>query len=345
MIIKMAFVLPAIALAKGALAGITIHNAGKAARRVANSFDPSHVLSEPINSMIGANIHDIGHFTFSKSNKFGRFFQKSTLADMTIAAKRATEGKVFANRSPAGLLMYGIEPMKAMAVNEANLATHALPKIVTQGYKVGNIKIGGGMFDGNRLNVDYIKNKLEHADKLDRTAFGLQVAVPALSMKKEYDNQKLKGEDTKTAIKSSLKSGLTTAALTSVPIGFVRAVALNPAAKAHRALSRDSGYGYELLRDASREAEKSLNRPSIINYSKHMYKTPEQNAKGILGKVYGDTLKTAFGQKTMKGHSKETGYYYDKNEVASDAPFDWAVKKTKRVVTKLDNVLSGNLGK
>ena len=318
---------------------------GSKALDVGASFNPIGHLKSPINLMLGANIHDLPHFAFGKSNKFGKFFQKATIADAIVAAKNGMDGKVYANRKPLGLALYGLEPMKAMAMHEANLAGGALPKIIGSGYKVGKHQIGG-MFRGNKLDTELVKKSLTQANRIDRLAFSAQVGLPTIAGGKEYQLQKERGADTKTAVKAGLKAGLTNAAIVAPLIAIPRSMFLHPAAQIHKTLSKDGNYGYGLLEDAAVAAEKTMNRPTMFNYSKALYTTPERNAKGILGKVYGDSLKRLFGQKVIKGHKKNVGYvYHGTPEAEDETPLKWGVGKAKRTINRIDNILSGNLGK
>jgi len=74
MIIKLAF--DPISLATGAGAAY----AGKA-------------MGSAVNTAISNQLHDIPNFISSKANKFGKFIQRSTLADTIIAAKKEQKAR------------------------------------------------------------------------------------------------------------------------------------------------------------------------------------------------------------------------------------------------------------
>lgn len=286
----------------------------------------------PLDAAFTGNLHDVANLMTSKSNAFGKTVQKLVLSDTIIAAKKASEGQVYANRKLLPTLLYATQPLKALALYETNTAVGKLPKAITK-----------SMFDGNKLNVERLKGTLGFANALDRTAFTAQVAVPTLVAGKEYENQRLQGKSVKESLKSGLKSGLTTAAVVDPLLALPRKAILAPAAEAHKALSKDLGYGYQLLEDSARSAEKSLNRPKFLNYSKAFYTTPEKNLRGI-SRLPGDTFKKAMGQKLVTRYDPKEGYIYEgQRTTPKTKPLDQHVRRAKQAIHKLDGILAGHL--
>ena len=222
------------------------------------------------NIVIGSNIHDLGHFLFSKANRLGKATQRAAISDAIIAAKMAKDGKVWGNRTIPGLAMYNLMNQKALAMHETNQIVHAMP-----GFMKDNLLA----FDkNNKLNVDRLKKTLNLADGANDAAFALQVAAPATFGVHDYVEAKRRGKSTNKAIRSGL-SGAGKGAAISVGLMLPRA-ALSGSAGINQLLKKDKNYGYDLMEEAANSASISMNRPSLLNYSKHVYVTPEQNLKG-----------------------------------------------------------------
>lgn len=260
--------------------------AGSASRRV-------------LGAAVGNQLHDIGHFMTSKSNILGKAIQKASLADTIIAAKKGSEGKIWANRKLLPSLFFGEQEGKTIASMGANVTSGSIPK-------------SKYLFKGNKLQVNRLKNVLGTARVIDRGALAGQVAAPTYlgyrDFKHEYDNSHDMGK----AIKHGL-GGVAIGGLIAGGLELPRRLA-GGASQLHKHLRADNNYGYGLLEGASKAAETSMNRPKMFNYSNHFYKTPEENAKGWTGKILGDNFKGLLGQKRMKGYDKIKGYHYGEDE-------------------------------
>ena len=265
-------------------------------------------------------LHDLPHFISSKSNRFGKFIQRSIIADSIIAAKKGTEGKIYANRKLgptaffAGVpgVNFGASPQegKSVAVMEANLLGANIP-----GLKY--------LYKGNKLQTNRVKAVLGAARTVDRTAATAQIAAPvymgAKSFKQEYDKSGNIDKATKKGIIGAAEGGLISGGL-EIPRRLAAKSSI-----LHKTLSKDSGYGYKVLEEASKHAEKSMNRPKMFNYSNFFYTTPEKNLKGISGKVFGNTFAHMMGQRTPKGYDPIKGY-------------DYGEKPSQGVIDKIDSI-------
>jgi hypothetical protein len=252
-----------------------------------------------LGAAIGNQLHDIGHFLTSKSNRVGKAIQKASLADTIIAAKKGSEGKVLANRKLLPSLFFGEQEGKTLASMGANVAASGIPKSKL-------------LFKGNKLQVGRLKGALHTARVIDRGALAGQVAAPTYlgyrDFKHEYEHSHDLGKATRRGLAGAAVGGLIAGGL-EIP----RRIA-GSASNLHKHLRADNNYGYHLLEGASKAAEKSMNRPKMFNYSNHFYKTPEENAKGWTGKILGDNFKRALGQKPIKGYDKVKGYHYGEEE-------------------------------
>lgn len=252
-----------------------------------------------INAAVSNQLHDIPHFITSKSNRLGKAIQKATLADSIIAAKRGSEGKVWANRKLLPSVFFGDQEGKSIAAYETNAVAGNIPKLKH-------------LFKGNKLQVSRVKKVLGTARVVDRGALAGQIAAPTYLGYRDYKHEYEKSGDRAKAFKRGMV-GAATGGLIAGGLEIPRRLA-GKMSGLHSHLNKDNGYGYKLLEQASHSAEKSMNRPSILNYSKHFYATPEENAKGWTGKIVGDNLKRALGQKPAKGYDSVKGYIYPEDK-------------------------------
>ena len=283
MIIKLAF--DPISLATGAGAAY----AGKA-------------MGSAVNTAISNQLHDIPNFISSKANKFGKFIQRSTLADTIIAAKKGTEGKVWANRKLLPSLFFGNQEGKTIAMMEANTVARNTPGLKH-------------LFKGNKLQVNRVKGVLGAARAVDRGALTAQIAVPTFMGGHAFKNEYDKSGNMKKATRKGL-IGAATGGLIAGGLEIPRRLA-GGASHLHGVLSKNKGYGYKLLEEASHSAEKSMNRPGILNYSKRFYSTPESNLKAPTGRIFGNGLRKLMGQSTVKKFDPIKGYVHGDEKPAS----------------------------
>ena len=249
---------------------------------------------------VSNQLHDIGHFLSAKSNKVGKAIQKMSLADSIIAAKKGSEGKVWANRRLLPSLFWGEEQGKTLASVGMNTAAGSIPKLKH-------------LFVGNKLKVNRLKNVLRTAHVVDRGALAGQVAAPSYLGYRGFKNEYDRTGDVKQATKQGLV-GAATGGLISAGLEIPRRIA-GSASALHKHLSHEAGYGYKLLEEASHSAEKSMNRPGLLNYSKHFYATPEENFKAPTGRLVGDNFKRLMGQDTIKRFDKVKGNVYHSDDV------------------------------
>jgi hypothetical protein len=263
-----------------------------------------------IGAAIGNQMHDLPHFLTARSNKFGKFIQRSVISDSIIAAKKGTEGKILANRKlmptaffsgiPGISLGGAPQEGKSIAVFEANLLGHGVPGLKH-------------MFKGNKLQVDKVKNVLGGMRAVDRSAGALQVATPAFMGVKGFKDEYDRSGDWKKASKRGLM-GVATGGIIAGGLEIPRRLA-SKGSQLHHILSKDKGYGYNLLEEASKHAAKSMNRPKMFNYSNFFYKTPQENLNAFPGKMIGNSFQRIMGQKRAKGYDSIKGYDYgDTNE-------------------------------
>lgn len=248
---------------------------------------------------VSNQLHDISHFVTSKSNRFGKAIQKLSLADSIVAAKQGSEGKVWANRKLLPSLFFGEQEGKSLASVGANVAASGIPKTKH-------------LFKGNKLQVNRLKGVLGTARVIDRTALAGQVAAPTYLGYKGYKNEYDRTGDVKSSVKHGL-IGAATGGLIAGGLELPRRIA-GSASKLHKHLSQDGGYGYKLIEEASKSAEKSMNRPGLLNYSKHFYTTPEKNQRALTGRLVGDNVKRAMGQKPATKYDAVKGYVYPEDE-------------------------------
>ena len=288
MIIKLAFDPLTIA---ATLTGLKAATAGAAAAKVLKDT----IKHNTLDTLVSGNLHDLNHYLTSKSNKFGKAIQRAAMSDIIMSTKRGTEGKVWANRKLLPSLFYSGQEAKAIATFESNAAARQAP-----GLKY--------LFKGNRFQTNRFKNILRTADTVDAAALTGQIVAPtamgAKSFKNEYDKSHDIGRATRHGLMGAAAGGLISAGL-EIPRRIAGA-----SAGLHRSLSANKDYGYKILDEAARSAEISMNRPSIINYSKHFYTTPEENVNAWTGKLMGDSLKRVMGQKVMKPYDPVKGYNY-----------------------------------
>jgi hypothetical protein len=285
-----------------------------------------------IGAAIGNQMHDIPHFISSKSNRFGKFIQRSVIADSIIAAKKGTEGKIYANRKLgptaffAGIpgLNLGGAPQegKSIAVMEANLLGANIP-----GLKHA--------FKGNKLKVNRIKGALGFARGIDRSAGAAQIVIPTGMGIKGFNDEYKRSGDFKAASKKGL-IGAATGGVIAAGLEIPRRLA-STGSKLHNTLSKDNGYGYKLLEEAAVHAEKSMNRPKLLNYSHHFYATPEENLKGITGKVFGNNWQRLLGQKRAKGYDPIKGYDY--GETSEAGPISSTIDKLDHLKRKIERTI------
>ena len=182
----------------------------------------------------------------------------------------AKDGKVYGNRTLPGLAMYNLMNQKALAMHETNQIVHAMP---------GYMKKTLLDFDKNNvLNVKRLKGTLAFAEGANNAAFTAQVGIPTAMGIHGYVGEKRKGKSTSKAIRHGLNEAAKGSGI-SMALVLPRA-ALSSSASIHNLMKKDQNYGYKLLDEAAHSAAKSMNRPGILNYSKHVYVTPEQNLKG-----------------------------------------------------------------
>ena len=281
-------------------------------------------VKNAFNLAIAGNIHDLPNLIFAKSNKGGRKIQRMILADSIVAAKAATEGKVFANRKPLGLWLGSTEMPKAIAIHEANLVAQNLPH-----GKFGLLDFS----NNNKLNIPRLKKVLSGVGALDKGAFAAQIAVPMGLATNNYVKARQHGDSQKDSFKAALRGGALGGAISAgliLPRKFIRG-----ASYLHNTLSQDANYGYDLLDSAASDAAKVINSPR--SYYKHLYAKPEDNLKAFPGKFTGDTFKRILGQTTAKGYDREAGYFY--KERGADLPFAVRVKnKLKRIAKEATHV-------
>ena len=249
--------------------------------------------------LVSHQLHDIPHFISSKSNKLGKFIQRSALADSIVAARKGAEGKVWANRKFLPSAFFQGQEAKTIGTMETNVLAANIPKIKH-------------FFKGNKLQVNKLKNILGTARVVDRGSLAAQVAIPSYtgisSFKHEYDRS---GD-----IKKATRRGLLGAAaggIASAGLEIPRRLA-GKMSQLHKHLSKDNHYGYNLLEEAAQHAEKSMNRIGPLNYSKHFYTTPQENLKALPGRLVGDNLKRLMGQKVAKRYDPVKGYVYHEDE-------------------------------
>lgn len=258
------------------------------------------VGSTTANAAIGSNAHDIGHFLFSKANRFGKAVQRSAVADAIIAAKKAKDGKVFGNRTIGGLGLYMFQPQKMLAMHEANQLVHHMPNLI----KDHVIK-----FDKNKLNVKRLKNVLGASNTINNSAAALQVVAPAGMGVHEYNKARREGKSKVQAFKEGLGGAASGAAISAALV--VPRLALRGASGMHQSLAEHGNYGYRMLDEAAHSAAKSMNRPGILNYSKHVYVTPQQNLKGKAGFIT-DAVNKAMGVSKARTVDAVNDYGYNK---------------------------------
>ena len=288
MIIKLAFD-PLTTAA--ALTGLKAATAGGAAFKVLKDT----IKRDTLDTLVSGNLHDLQHYLTSKSNKFGKAIQRAAMSDIITSTKMGTEGKVWANRKLLPSLFYSGQEAKAIATFESNAAARQAP-----GLKY--------LFKGNRFQTNRFKNVLRAADTVDAAALAGQVAAPSIMGVKSFNNEYKKSHDFGRATRHGLM-GAAAGGLISAGLEIPRRIA-GASAGLHRSLSANQDYGYKILDEAARSAEISMNRPSIINYSKHFYTTPEKNVKAWTGRLMGDNLKRLMGQKVMKPYDPVRGYNY-----------------------------------
>jgi hypothetical protein len=274
-----------------------------------------------VGAAVSNQLHDIPHFISSKSNWLGKKVQKAALADSIIAAKRGSEGKVWANRKLLPSLFFGEQEGKAIVSHEANAVAGNIPKLKH-------------LFKGNKLQVSRVKKVLGTARAIDRGALAGQIAAPTYLGYRDYKHEYEKSGNRAKAFRHGMV-GAATGGLIAGGLEIPRRLA-GKMSGLHAHLNKDNGYGYKLLEQASQSAEKSMNRPGILNYSKHFYTTPEKNAKGLTGKIVGDNLKRILGQKPAKGYDSVKGYIYpeDKKPGILSSVLN-KVDETKNRITKM----------
>lgn len=261
---------------------------------------PAPAIDVGTNMVIGSNIHDLGHFLFSKGNKLGRAMQRSAIADAIIAAKKAREGKVYGNRTIAGLALYNLNPQKILAMHETNQLVHNTPKILQRAFFDFDKK--------DKLNVSRIREVLRTSSWANDTAATVQITAPTGLAALDYSKAKKEGKTTQQAIRAGISGGIKGAGITAAL--YVPRIALKGAAGLHKTLSKDKNYGYKMIEEASSSAAKSMHRPSWLNYSKHVYVTPEQNLHGKAS-VVGNVVNKIMGLRRPVKVNAVNEYEYD----------------------------------
>lgn len=275
-------------------------------------------VKNAFNLAIAGNIHDLPHLIFGKSNKGGRKIQRMILADSIVAAKAATEGKVFANRKPLGLWLGTTQMPKAIAMHEANIVAQNTPSALLNFGK------------DNVLKTNRIKAALSVAGHVDDAAFMAQLAAPIGLGANNYIKARQHGDSHADAGKAALR-GMALGGAISAGLILPRKI-IKGAASFHNVLKQDGEYGYKLLDDAAYDASKVINSPH--SYYKALYAKPEDNLKAFPGKFTGDTFKRALGQTTAKGYDRKAGYFY--KDQGADLPLDIRFKnKAAQVVNKV----------
>jgi hypothetical protein len=230
--------------------------------------------------LAGTNLHNVEKLTLAPKNTWT---QRALLSDSLIALKKGVEGKVLATRKPLGILAFS-DPeahMKLMGVHHINSIANKIPHLNT-------------MFDNNKFNAQRLKNILESsADIKD----GLRANVAARTAKTTQNVYLRNRSNGLSEAESLLKAQKFSQKLHSrlSEKTFPTMQNLDIGAKYHEALMANNGYGYQALDRASITANKVMNRPNLLNYSKHLYTTPEKNREGI-GKYYARILQYKNGQ-------------------------------------------------
>lgn len=230
--------------------------------------------------LAGTNLHNVEKLTLAPKNTWT---QRALLSDTLIALKQGSKGNVLATRKPLGILAFS-DPeahMKLMGVHHINSMANKIPHLDT-------------MFDNNKFNAQRLKNILESsADIKD----GLRANVAARTAKTTQNVYLRNRSNGISEAESLLKAQKFSQKLHSrlSEKTFPAMQNLDMGAKYHEALMGNNGYGYQALDRASVVADKVMSRPSLLNYSKHLYTTPEKNREGI-GKYYARLFQYKNGQ-------------------------------------------------
>ena len=219
--------------------------------------------------MAGANLHNAHNLMLQPKDSW---MQRSVLADSVIALKKAAQNKVLATRKPLGLLAFS-DPelhMKLMAANNINTIGRHIPQLDT-------------LFDNNKLNVGRLKNILESSSDLKDS---LRAGVGARSTsgaQRVYMRHRQEGMSEAESLLRATQFNQKLHNRLSEKVNPIMSH-LDIGKNFHNTLSQNEGYGYKALERASSAAEKSMNRPNLINYSNHLYEDPIKNEQSTLGR-------------------------------------------------------------
>lgn len=263
-------------------------------------------------SLVSGNLHDLNHYLTSKAHPIGKAIQQGALADIIMSTKKGTEGKVWANRRLLPSLLYSRYEAKGIATFESNAAARQVP-------------FAKHLFKGNKLQVNRLKNVLRGAKAVDKAALAGQIAAPTVMGVSSFNNEYQHSHDKKKALGKGL-IGAAEGGLISAGLEIPRRIA-GASSKLHDSLMKDNGYGYGVLEGASKWAEKSMNRPGFMNYSKHFYTTPEKNIKATWGRLTGDNLKRLMGQPVPTGYDAVEGVQYGNEKKGILAKIDYQKDK------------------
>lgn len=234
--------------------------------------------------LAGTNLHNVEKLTLAPKNTWT---QRALLSDSLIALKKGSEGKVLATRKPLGMLAFG-DPeahMKLMGVHHMNGIANKVPHLNT-------------MFDGNRFNPQRLKNVLESSADIKDGLRSNVASRTAKSTQAVYLRHRQAGLSEAESMLRSQRFGQKLHSRLSEKT-FPAMQNLDMGAKYHEALMQNNGYGYQALERASQTAEKVMDRPGALNYTKHLYTTPEVNREGV-GKYYARLLQFKNGQNPNK---------------------------------------------
>ena len=245
-----------------------------------------HYGGMAIGAMTGANLHNVDKLALAPKHTWS---QRALLTDSLIALKRGTEGKVLATRKPMTMLAFSDSEAHMKLLGEHHINT--LGQQIPFGNKL--------LFDNsNKFNTGRFKKILESSGDFKDGIRADTAKRVVKTTKNVYARHRMAGMSEPEAL---LRSQIFSQKLSN-RLGektYPAMQNLDLANKYHKMLSANNGHGYAALEKAAPEAQRVMNRPGLINYSKHMYATPEINRESI-GKYIARPMQFFSGQNPQK---------------------------------------------
>ena len=212
--------------------------------------------------IVGSSLNKLPKIITRPGNFIGKSIGRSTLADAIIAARQGASGKGIDSTRPLAMWLGG-NP-------ETQAKTYALHQF---NESIAKTPFAGTLFHPDRpnlLDVPRLKQNLSDLPKLEANLHARADEVHSKMIAgalRSGNKRGLKGLDLQTHIQKLTDKANTRRDFLKAPITNI----IDRGKVLHEHLSLNEGYGYNLLEEAAKKAETSMNRPDWMNYTKRIY--------------------------------------------------------------------------